>query len=251
MESRCQCKPWLSSHVKYKAGDNCQGLDFLCFLYMLWGWVSSQWPSTYFQTQHLAHLCSVRVWRMKELCASGWLLFHGKSITWRMTQLTGSSGNWSTASRHGGYKASASIVKWTAQVFSQAAPVFLIHHACVHPSLHQLCVLKPSATALVLPSPRICSNQCPEQPVSTGEWYRWDPGLRPTPHATWSLILPSDLSQSLDSPSLDESSSSAPSWHTNFPVGLESYSAPGWMWILHSPFSTGSWIPLHWYRLGS
>ncbi|MXQ82207.1 hypothetical protein E5288_WYG010903 [Bos mutus] len=39
-------------------------------------------------------------------------------------------------------------------------------------SLHQLCVLKPSATALVLPSPRICSNQCPEQPVSTGEWYR-------------------------------------------------------------------------------
>ena len=177
MESCCQCKPWLSSHVKDKAGDNCRGLDFLCFLYTLWGWVSSQWPSTYFQTQHLAHLCSVRVWRMKELCASGWLLFHGKSITWCMTQLTGSSGNWSAASRHRGYKASALIVKWTAQVLSQAAPVFLIHHACVHPSLHQLCVLKPSAAALVLPSPWISSSQCPEQPVSTGEWYPVSPGL--------------------------------------------------------------------------
>lgn len=82
-----------------------------------------------------------------------------------------------------------------------------------------------------------------------GTW--WDPGLRSTPQVTWSLILPSDLSQSLGSPSLDESSSSAPRWHTNFPVELESYPAPGWMWILHSPFSTGSWIPRHWYTLGS
>ena len=80
MESCCQCKPWLSSHVKDKAGDNSRGLDFLCFLYTLWGWVSSQWPSTYFQTQHLAHLCSVRVWRMKELCSSGWLLFEEELV---------------------------------------------------------------------------------------------------------------------------------------------------------------------------
>ena len=70
-----------------------------------------------------------------------------------MTQLTGSSGNGSAASRRGGYKVSALTVKWTAQVLSQAATVFLIHHACVHPSLDQLCVLKLSAIALVLPSP--------------------------------------------------------------------------------------------------
>ena len=171
MESCCLCKRWVSSHVKSKAGDNCRGLEFLWFLYTLWRWMSSQWPSTFLQTQHLTHLYSVRVWCMKELCASRWLLFHGKSITWHMTQLTGSSGNGSAAFRRGGYKVSALTVKWTAQVLSQASPVFLIHHACVHPSLDQLCVLKLSAIALVLPSPWICSNLCPEQHVSTGEWY--------------------------------------------------------------------------------